>query len=203
MTDLWLAPLINPGTAQPLMKTPFREAYAKFFPDGRLLVYVSDESGRDEVYLRAFPIALERLQVSTNGGSMPVWAPDGRAIFYRTPTAMMEVAVTRTAGGLATSPPTSFSGSIQSGVYSSPLSSRQTVGSCSRAQKHARTSGTAELVAFGDSARGCTLQMNVGIRAHHMDWCRDSAVGGPQTSVFGRSPWGGNSATLWRATRNR
>ena len=105
VTDLWLAPLINPGTAQPLMKTPFREAYAKFSPDGRLLVYVSDESGRDEVYVRAFPIALERLQVSTNGGSMPVWAPDGRAIFYRTPTAMMEVAVTRTAAGLAASPP--------------------------------------------------------------------------------------------------
>jgi dipeptidyl aminopeptidase/acylaminoacyl peptidase len=55
VTDLWLAPLMNPGTAQPLMKTPFREDYARFSPDGRLLVYVSDESGSDEVNLRASP----------------------------------------------------------------------------------------------------------------------------------------------------
>jgi Tol biopolymer transport system component len=105
VTDLWLAPLIHPGTAEPLMKTPFREDCARFSPDGRLLVYVSDESGSDEVNLRAFPINSERLQVSTSGGAMPVWASDGRAIFYRTPTAMMEVAVTRTAAGLAASAP--------------------------------------------------------------------------------------------------
>jgi hypothetical protein len=55
--------------------------------------------------VREFPINPERLQVSTAGGSMPVWAPDGRAICYRTPTAMMEVAVTRTAAGLVASPP--------------------------------------------------------------------------------------------------
>jgi DNA-binding winged helix-turn-helix (wHTH) protein/WD40 repeat protein len=105
VTDLWIAPLTNPGTAQPLLKTPFRDAYARFSPDGRMIVYVSDESGSDEVYVRAFPINPERLQVSTTGGSMPVWAPDGRAICYRTHTAMMEVAVTQTAAGLVASPP--------------------------------------------------------------------------------------------------
>ena len=102
-TDLWLAPLNDPVAAQPLMKTPFREDYAKFSPDGRSLVYVSDETGRAEVYVRAFPIGPERVQVSTSGGSMPMWAPDGRKIFYRTPASLMEVTVTRTAAGFAAS----------------------------------------------------------------------------------------------------
>jgi predicted Ser/Thr protein kinase/WD40 repeat protein len=104
-TDLWLAPQNGPVAAQPLMKTPFREDYAKFSPDGRSILYMSDESGRAEVYVRAFPIGPERVQVSTNGGSMPIWAPDGREIFYRTPTALMAVTMTRTAAGLAASAP--------------------------------------------------------------------------------------------------
>ena len=64
--DLWLAPKDKPEAAQPLMKTPFREDYAKFSPDGRSILYVSDESGRPEVYVRAFPIDAARVQVSTN-----------------------------------------------------------------------------------------------------------------------------------------
>lgn len=104
-SDLWLAPLNQPTSTQPLMKTPFDETSAKFSPDGRSIVYVSDESGRGEVYVRAFPIGPERVQVSINGGSMPAWAPDGRAIFYRTPVAMMEVAVTRTTSGLGVAAP--------------------------------------------------------------------------------------------------
>jgi Tol biopolymer transport system component len=104
-TDLWLAPQNQPVAAQPLMKTPFREDYAKFSPDGRSILYVSDESGRREVYVRAFPIGPERVQVSTNGGSMPMWAPDGREILYRTSTAVIGVTVTKTTAGLAASAP--------------------------------------------------------------------------------------------------
>jgi hypothetical protein len=66
---------------------------------------VSDESGRPEVYVRVFPITPERLQVSTDGGVMPLWAADARKVFYRTPTALMEVGVTRSAAGLAVSTP--------------------------------------------------------------------------------------------------
>ena len=69
------------------------------------ILYMSDESGRAEVYVRTFPIGPERVQVSTNGASMPIWAPDGREIFYRTPTALMGVTVTRTPAGLAASAP--------------------------------------------------------------------------------------------------
>jgi WD40 repeat protein len=103
--DLWLAPQSHPGDGQPLMKTPFREDDAKFSPDGRSILYMSDESGRAEVYARPFPIGGDRVQVSTNGGSMPIWAPDGREIFYRTPTALMGVTVTRTAAALTVSAP--------------------------------------------------------------------------------------------------
>jgi hypothetical protein len=55
--------------------------------------------------VRAFPITPERLQVSTDGGVMPLWAADGRKVFYRTPTALMEVGVTRSAAALAVSTP--------------------------------------------------------------------------------------------------
>jgi eukaryotic-like serine/threonine-protein kinase len=103
--DLWLAPLNEPADTRPLVKTPFREDHARFSPDGRSLVYVSDESGRPEVYVRAFPITPERLQMSTDGGVMPLWAADGRKVFYRTPTALMEVGVTRSAAGLGVSTP--------------------------------------------------------------------------------------------------
>jgi dipeptidyl aminopeptidase/acylaminoacyl peptidase len=109
-TDLWLAPLgktaaAKPAVPQPLLRTPFREDYARFSPDGRAVLYSSDESGRTEIYMRAFPIGPERVQVSTDGAAMASWAPDGRAIFYRTATALMQVDVSRTLSGLAASAP--------------------------------------------------------------------------------------------------
>jgi serine/threonine-protein kinase len=52
-------------------------------PDGRWLAYVSDESGRQEVYVRSFPGLGGRIQVSVNGGSEPVWTRSGREIVYR------------------------------------------------------------------------------------------------------------------------
>jgi serine/threonine-protein kinase len=88
-----------------LLQTPFREDYAMFSPHGGAVLYTSDESGRPEIYMRAFPIRPERVQVSTDGATMASWAPDGRAIFYRTPTALMQVDVTRTPAGLAASAP--------------------------------------------------------------------------------------------------
>ncbi|HSM05163.1 MAG TPA: protein kinase [Longimicrobiales bacterium] len=52
-------------------------------PDGRWLAYTSDETGRDEVYLRPFPdVGADRIVVSTDGGLQPHWSRDGREIFY-------------------------------------------------------------------------------------------------------------------------
>ena len=65
------------------LQTPFREHAASFSPDGRFVVYVSDEAGRYDVYVRPFPEGSERWKVSVdNGGAQPRWSHDGKEIFY-------------------------------------------------------------------------------------------------------------------------
>ena len=63
--------------------TPFNERGAAISPDGRLLAFVTDESGRDEVYVQAFPGPGGKVTVSTAGGIQPMWSRDGRELFYR------------------------------------------------------------------------------------------------------------------------
>ena len=52
-------------------------------PDGRLVAFVSDETGRSEVYVRSFPEPGGKVQVSLDGGVQPVWRPGTREIVYR------------------------------------------------------------------------------------------------------------------------
>jgi serine/threonine-protein kinase len=70
-------------TPRPFLATEFDELNPKFAPDGRWLAYVSNESGRDEVYVRPFPGPGGRWQISTEGGTEPLWSHDGRELFYR------------------------------------------------------------------------------------------------------------------------
>jgi serine/threonine protein kinase len=58
------------------------ESGPEFSPDGRWLAYTSDETGRDEIYIRSFPGADRRVTISNQGGHAPLWAPDGRELFY-------------------------------------------------------------------------------------------------------------------------
>ena len=89
--DLWLLPV---GDApQPLLVTPFNERGAALSPDRRLLAFVSDESGRDDVYVQAFPGPGAKVAVSTGGGIQPVWSRDGRELFYREGDWLMTVAI--------------------------------------------------------------------------------------------------------------
>ncbi|MBI4264210.1 MAG: PD40 domain-containing protein [Acidobacteria bacterium] len=67
--------------SQPLLNSPASEHSAAFSPDGSWLAYVSDESGRAEVYVRRHPEG-EQLPVSTAGGQGPVLSRDGRTLFY-------------------------------------------------------------------------------------------------------------------------
>jgi serine/threonine-protein kinase len=67
----------------PLLNSRFDESCAEFSPDGHWLAYTSDESGREEVYVRAFPGSGGRRQISNEGGSEPLWARSGRELFYR------------------------------------------------------------------------------------------------------------------------
>jgi Tol biopolymer transport system component len=80
--DLWVVSVAD-GKAQPLVTAPQRQFSAQWSDDGRWLAYVSDESGRNEVYVLAFPSTGQRVQVSTEGGNEPVWSHDGRELFYR------------------------------------------------------------------------------------------------------------------------
>jgi Tol biopolymer transport system component len=83
LSDLWLLPLEGERTPTPLLDSQASETMANFSPDGRWLAYSSNESGRSEVFVRAFPELGGRWQVSRNGGSEPRWSADGKKLFYR------------------------------------------------------------------------------------------------------------------------
>src|SRR5262249_16945291 len=79
-TDVWMLDLTT-RKASPLLATKADEKDAHFSPDGRWIVFVSDQSGRPEVYLQTLD-GSTRLQVSSEGGDEPRWRPDGREIYY-------------------------------------------------------------------------------------------------------------------------
>jgi Tol biopolymer transport system component len=71
------------GPIEPLVATQFQEQYPALSPDDRWLTFVSDQSGRQEVYARPLNGDGDQIQISLEGGTEPVWGPDGREIFYR------------------------------------------------------------------------------------------------------------------------
>ena len=80
--DVWTVPL-SPGAApQPLLAEAFTERDARISPDGRWLAYVSDESGRSEVYVRSLRGRARRYVVSSGGGDQPVWGRRGSELFF-------------------------------------------------------------------------------------------------------------------------
>jgi eukaryotic-like serine/threonine-protein kinase len=79
--DLLILSLAD-GTTRPFADSPFEESHAKFSPDGRWLAFTSDETGRDEVYVRPFPQGEGKWRVSVAGGTTPRWRGDGRELFY-------------------------------------------------------------------------------------------------------------------------
>jgi len=82
--DTWIATRNRDREPRPFVATGASEFGPAISPDGRWLAYVSDESGRYEIYVQPFPDGGERHQISTDGGVTPVWSPDGRSIYYRT-----------------------------------------------------------------------------------------------------------------------
>src|SRR5512133_3121725 len=70
---------------EPVATTDALETMGQFSPDGRYVAYVSDESGREEVYVTQFPATGSRWQVSQGGGTEPRWRRDGRELFFFAP----------------------------------------------------------------------------------------------------------------------
>ncbi len=83
-----------PRKPQPLLVNEFDNHSPSLSPDGHWVAYVSNESGRLEVYVRPFPGPGGRWQVSLNGGTEPLWAANGRELFYRNGAMMMVAAIT-------------------------------------------------------------------------------------------------------------
>ena len=81
--DLWILRVGEPVEAESWLSTPFDESRAVFSPDGRFLAYESDETGRQEVYVRPFSSPGAQWPISTEGGSHPIWSSGGREIWYR------------------------------------------------------------------------------------------------------------------------
>jgi Tol biopolymer transport system component len=80
--DVWSVSLEPGGAPRAILSEPFPEYDARLSPDGRWLVYVSEETGRPVVSVRALSGPPSRLVVSSDGGSQPVWRRDGREILY-------------------------------------------------------------------------------------------------------------------------
>jgi dipeptidyl aminopeptidase/acylaminoacyl peptidase len=80
--DLWLLPLDGDRKPIPFRQTPANERAARFSPDSHWLAYMSDVSGRYEIYVQRFPSDGGQFQVTSTGGQSPEWSRDGRELFY-------------------------------------------------------------------------------------------------------------------------
>ena len=94
--DIWVAPLEmrgaggpQAGEPKPFLQTQFSESFPAVSPDGRWVAYVSNESGRDQIYVRPYPGPGGKWLVS--GGNYPVWSPNGRELFYSVGRRIMAV----------------------------------------------------------------------------------------------------------------
>ena len=106
----------NDRSTRAWLDSTFEEGAPRFSPDGRWLAYVSSESRRHEVYIRLLAGSSGRQQVSNDGGTEPVWARDGRELFYREGDKMMAVRVTGSGANLqAAQPLTLFDGRFAKG----------------------------------------------------------------------------------------
>jgi serine/threonine-protein kinase len=89
--EIWTAPIEGEpdhprlGKAEPFLRTSSSERQPAFSPDGHWLAYSSNESGTYELYVRPFPGPGGKAQISTGGGTHPIWSRDGHKLFFLTP----------------------------------------------------------------------------------------------------------------------
>ena len=114
--DIGMVRLEGESEPEMLLQTPFEEHTGTLSPDDRWLAYVSNESGRQEVYVTAFPEPGGKLQISTEGGTEPLWSRDGRELFYRIGDKMMAVAMAAEPQLAPGSPTLLFKGPYLSGT---------------------------------------------------------------------------------------
>ena len=117
--DAWVLPLEGNRTPQPVAKSKFGEGSMKFSPNGRWVAYSSNESGKAEVYVQAFPGPGPKVQISSDGGFDPVWRRSGGELYYRSGNKMMAVSITTSPELKASAPKMLWEGSYSAGSGSS------------------------------------------------------------------------------------
>ena len=100
LQDILVLPMQGDRQLFPFVRTQYNESQGRFSPDGRWVAYVSNESGRAEVYIASFtpPGSVDsrvqsRQQISRDGGNTPVWRDDGREVIFRSALSGMPMAV--------------------------------------------------------------------------------------------------------------
>ncbi len=83
--DLYVLSLTGDRKPIPYLQSPFEERQGQFSPDGKLVAYVSDESGKFEIYVQPFPATGAKWQISRDGGVMPRWRKDGKELYFIAP----------------------------------------------------------------------------------------------------------------------
>jgi eukaryotic-like serine/threonine-protein kinase len=104
-SDLHVLPLFGDRRPRVLSSTAGLQQQADISPDGRLIAYASSASGRYEVIVETFPEKGGVWQISTDGGSQPVWGPDGRELFFASGDTILSIDVRRSSVGLNWSAP--------------------------------------------------------------------------------------------------
>ena len=119
--DVWVLDLDAGPEPVPFLDSRFGERHPDFSPDGRWLAYTSDESGHWEVFVRPYPGPGGRTQISTDGGSEPLWSPDGSELFYRANGELMVVGFSESDGQTrVTSPSALFEDSYERATGANP-----------------------------------------------------------------------------------
>ena len=91
--QLWMMALDKPDSLRAIQVSAAEHWNPRLSPDGRLLAFVSNETGRPEVYLRELEGGGAQINVSLDVASQPAWSPDGRELFYRGASRMMVAAI--------------------------------------------------------------------------------------------------------------
>src|SRR5688572_3450763 len=119
--DLHIVDVDAKTPPKPLLAERYSESNGVISPDGLWLAYQSNESGRDEIYVRPFPdVNSGRWQVSSDGGTRPLWSRDGRELFYYLPPGVIMAAPIRPGSSFTPGTPTV----VLKGTYLSPQTGR-------------------------------------------------------------------------------
>jgi Periplasmic component of the Tol biopolymer transport system len=115
--DIYLLPLTGERKPVPILVNVNDDKEPRPSPDGKWLAYVSNESGREEIYVRPLSAAGGRVPVSAGGGGEPLWSRDGSRIFYRAGTRMMVATVATSPVLAVTARDSVFEGPFATDVY--------------------------------------------------------------------------------------